>query len=424
MDLRQSAIIEPDRNTAYVVPAIAVSLFVFAYSTQFGAISILVFYGLWLGPLMLAPRVLLVHPAGVLALLTVPAIFVASTAWSDAAGTTLRAGIQYGVTFTCGMIAARIVSGANLMLGGTVGSLMVLIYSAMMGGYSYDYIDGTYAFNGAFSSKNQMGYYASLAILFSSSLFWAFRSPPRLLPLALATLVLGLVLLVMSDSATSLLSGFAAISAVLAMRLVLGLAPGLRFAAVLFIVSAAMVAGLAAWWGGAFDALFAAFGSDSTLTGRTYLWNRALEFGRESPLLGTGYNAFWVRGRPEAEALWETFYITARTGFHFHNLLIEAYVALGALGLVVTGALCLLLFTLPLVVALGPGNGGTLLVFTALCMMFLTRSVAEVDFITPHTAGTFLVAFVLLSLIDRRRTAYDATRLSRPSYVSSHGVAA
>ncbi len=75
-------------------------------------------------------------------------------------------------------------------------------------------------------------------------------------------------------------------------------------------------------------------GKDSTLTGRTYLWQQGIEAAKASPLVGVGYQAYWVQGFSEAERLWEEFYIGSRAGFHFHNTFIEAVVETGLIGLI------------------------------------------------------------------------------------------
>ena len=413
MKIPKDIIVDPDRNTVYVVPAVALSLFVFAYSTRFGQVSILALYGLWFLPLAVAPRIALVRPWAIALLLVLPAVFVLSTVWSDVPSATLRAGIQYGTTIVCALVAARIVSVPNLALGGTVGGVLVLLYSAANGSYSFDYIDGSYAFNGAFSSKNQLGYYATLSILFGSSLIWGFRSNALLYPVAVAATALGSVMLIMSDSATSLLSAVAAFAAIVLVRVLPTLAPGPRRAAMWLVIGGCGALGLTAYRLGAFDAVLAVFGKDSSLTGRTYLWNQALEFGAQQPFLGTGYNAFWTHGRLEAENLWEIFYITGRTGFHFHNLLIETYVGTGLLGLALVVCTCVLLLVLPIAATLGPAPGGSVMLCTGLSVLFLVRSVAEVDFVTPYTAGSFLVPFVILYLIDRNAIFGRAIRQAR-----------
>ncbi len=406
MMMSQARLVDPTENTLFVVPAVVLSMLVFAYSVKLGAISILAFYGCWALPFLIAPRILLAQPIPVALLMIVPCFFGLSTIWSDATGVTLRAAIQYTITFGAGLIAARIVSPGNLALGSMIGGLLVLIYSVLEGGYSYDYIDGEFAFRGAFSSKNQLGYFATLTILFSLSLVWIFQSPRSVQLVALFSAGLGFAILWISDSATSLLSAIAALGAIALIGGVVLLPPQLRCAAVFIIVMGSLGTGFIGLLFGGFEAVLSAFGRDASLTGRTYLWNQAFEIGGQQPLLGLGYNAFWIHGRLEAETLWQEFHITARTGFHFHNALIETYVGVGLVGLTLVAAMCVLLFVLPLRAAMRPENTASLLLMFSLSVLFLIRSVAEVDFVTPHTVGTFLVSFILMRLLDRPQPAH------------------
>jgi exopolysaccharide production protein ExoQ len=87
------------------------------------------------------------------------------------------------------------------------------------------------------------------------------------------------------------------------------------------------------------------FDKDLTLTGRTYLWQRAYDLIGETPWLGRGFRSFWLQGNPDAEGLWQFAGIVNRDGFNFHNTAIEILVHLGWVGLVVFGAV--------IVVALG-----------------------------------------------------------------------
>lgn len=401
MRIAERDIVDPERNGVFVVPAIVVSLLVFAYSVRFGQVSILAFYAFWIPPFLVAPRILLLRPLPVLLLMSLPFVFTLSTLWSDTPSMTLRSGIQYGTTIFCAVVAARITSMRSLALGGTIGSLLVLLYSVANGSYSYDIIDGTYAFNGAFDSKNQLGFFATLALVFSFALVWFRRRNTLLVGLSVCVAALALVMLWISDSATSLLATGAAFLTMVVVRLLLALAPRLKLAAVLLVLSATVAMIIAAWRLGAFDAVLAAFGKDSSLTGRTYLWSQAIEIGSEHPLFGLGYEAFWVHGREAAERLWQEFYITARTGFHFHNLLMETYVGMGLLGVAMVGTVCLLLFVMPIRAVVGRGEPGAVMTCTGFCVLFLVRTMVEVDFIMPYTAGSFLVAFVLLYLADQ-----------------------
>ena len=48
MRIARAWLIDPQRNSLYGVAAMTLSVFVFAYSTIFGPISILAYYALWL----------------------------------------------------------------------------------------------------------------------------------------------------------------------------------------------------------------------------------------------------------------------------------------------------------------------------------------------------------------------------------------
>ncbi|MDV6331084.1 O-antigen ligase family protein [Asticcacaulis sp. 201] len=83
------------------------------------------------------------------------------------------------------------------------------------------------------------------------------------------------------------------------------------------------------------SALLKLGGKDTTLTGRTYLWEYGRSLIAQRPLLGTGYRAFWVVGNPDAEAIWDHFGILGKSGFNFHNVYITNAVELGYIGLII-----------------------------------------------------------------------------------------
>jgi O-antigen ligase len=73
-------------------------------------------------------------------------------------------------------------------------------------------------------------------------------------------------------------------------------------------------------------------GRDATLTGRTVLWEQVLAMGA-SPLIGTGYDSFWLGKR--VERFWEMYYWKPNQA---HNGFLEIYLNLGWIGvLLLTG---------------------------------------------------------------------------------------
>jgi O-antigen ligase len=75
------------------------------------------------------------------------------------------------------------------------------------------------------------------------------------------------------------------------------------------------------------DMVVQASGRDTTLTGRTELWQHLSRLGTD-PLLGTGYESFWLGNR--LQMLWAKFYFRPTQA---HNGYLELYLNLGVVGL-------------------------------------------------------------------------------------------
>lgn len=406
-------VVTPGANGAFALVAVAVSLFVFAYSTRFGKLPILALYAVWMVPVLVEPRILLRALPRTLALFGLAGLAIASTLWSDAPSTTLRAGIQYGSTIACAVIASRVLSLTDLARSAVFGILLVLAFSLFVGRHQYDAIDGTYALVGAFGSKNQLGFFASLGILFGGTVVVADKRFLMRLA-ALGLVVLSVAVLAASQSATSVLTVAAALVAVAGVAIAGRIAPTARLVLCAFLVFVLLGGVFAALDGGAFGDILGVFGKDATLTGRTYLWSEGISFANDRPFFGMGYNAFWVVGNPDAERLWEEFYITARTGFHFHNTFIQGAVDLGMVGL---SAIVLLLVWLlaALARALFRGKVTTETALAAgLIVLLLSRAMVEIDFLTPYTVGTFLLYACLERLSPHARRMAARGAAARP----------
>lgn len=165
------------------------------------------------------------------------------------------------------------------------------------------------------------------------------------------------------------------------------------------------------------DALLGAFGKDATLTGRTYLWATGLEAAAQTPVLGVGYQAYWVQGFPEAERLWQEFYINARSGFHFHNSYIEVLVELGAVGFATLVLVLLRVLFGHLGRLLNDRRNQASYVMFGIALMLLIRSFVEVDLLQPYVIGSFLLYYAA-GLLASPRTAGAVVRRAEPSLSS------
>jgi exopolysaccharide production protein ExoQ len=414
MKISKSALLDPARNEAYGVAAIALSLFVFAYSARFGQISILAYYGVWFLLVLVDYRRALGNYLKYLWIFSFALFAFVSTFWSPAFSISLRTGIQYLTHVICALIAMRAISAPTLVRGAMVGVIVVLIYSHVFGTYLPDAIDGTFGFVGAFESKNQLGFYASLGIYFSYAAVMIFGERRLWLPVAGMASLISAYSLYLAQSATSVITTLAIVAGCIGLQGFMIFSPRHRR----LFFSAAVVLGIGAVVGamqvGAADAVLGVFGKDTTLTGRTYLWQQGFLQIAERPLLGIGYQGFWVQGFPEAERLWDYFGIAGRSGFHFHNTYIEAMVETGVIGMVL---LALILLTTLfghlrrlLTIARTPES---LLLFGIMALL-LVRSFVEIDIMNPYQVGSFLFYFAAgrLAVAQRRQVRARFGRMS------------
>lgn len=402
MRIAKARLIGPAGNEAYGVVAVALSFFVFAYSFRFGQASILAYYALWLPLVAVDYRRVLGNYRHYLWIFAFALFACLSVFWSQAPGVTARAAVQYLSHVICALIAMRVVDTRILVRGGLVGTGLVLVFSLLFGVYHLDPLDGTYSFVGAFASKNQLGFYASLAVLFAfAALFLGVERGVWKL-VAVGAVLVALYCLKASQSATSVLTTAAVAGLCLSLRALEMLAPFHR--KMLFTALAVLIVltGLAAIYGGGYAMILGAFGKDATLTGRTYLWQQGIMAAGGAPFAGIGYQAFWVQGFAEAERLWADFFISTRSGFHFHNTFIAATVETGLIG-------CFLL-TMVLVITLAGHLGrllsaardGEALVLFTVAALLAVRTFVEIDILNPYHVGSFLLYFSAGKLADGR----------------------
>jgi len=275
-------------------------------------------------------------------LLIVPLLCVFSTVWSEHPSETLRYSIEFGITVAAGLLLSDARHPKAVLLGMFFAFGCYMVASLAFGQLVKVGVDGTTAFSGLNSGKNLLADTASVGLLTSIAVFFAGiedRKPVRSL-LALFVGCAQVYALVEARSAGAMLGlglgafafflFFALRHSALVVRATVTCILGLCFiAAALFYrtLSGALI-----------DAGARFFDKDPTLTGRTYLWQRAADLIAEKPVFGKGFSAFWVQGNTDAEGLWRYAHIASRDGFNFHNTFIDLLVQVGWFGLVVIAA--------------------------------------------------------------------------------------
>lgn len=414
MKIPKTLLVSPEHNFWYGLTAVAVSIFVFAYSTRFGQISVLAYYACWLPLVLVDPRQALGDYRRFGWVVAFAVFACLSVFWSAAPSVTARAGVQFLTHVVCALIAARTVNVRTLSLGALAGVCAVLLYSFAFGQYNYDPLDGTYSFVGAFSSKNQLGLFSSLGIYFAFACLFILHERGSARVLALLCGAVSVVALAKAQSATSVLAIAVTLAGLVCLKIAMRFSPSVRKGGLLAGVVIALVAAFAALNLDALDLVLGAFGKDSTLTGRTYLWSQGWAATGQAPLFGVGYQAYWVQGFSEAERLWEEFYIGSRSGFHFHNTYIEVLVELGSVGLLLIALLMIRVLLGLLLRLVSARSDSAAFILFGVALMFLVRSFVEVDVINPYVVGSFLLYYAAGWLASPRDRPVASAPLHAP----------
>jgi exopolysaccharide production protein ExoQ len=179
------------------------------------------------------------------------------------------------------------------------------------------------AWRGIYLNKNTLGRLMALsAVVF---LLFALRRR-RGRWIAWGSLILSVVLLLLSNSVTSLI---VFLTVLILLPLFLVLRWEYTLAVPFFIVAVLVVGGVSATLLVNATTILDALGRDVTLTGRTELWAAAAEMIWQRPWLGYGYGGFWLGWEGESARIWR---MTGMLLPHAHNGLFDLWLELGLLG--------------------------------------------------------------------------------------------
>lgn len=322
------------------LPEIATFLIVFLMATQVaqvGPILVLMQLAMIGLLLLLRGRVALTTALRWWPLLLVPLLAMISTLWSATPAATFRYGLQFVLTAFVGILLARLLSPRRFVSVFLVAMFLFCIASILYGR------QGT-SFNGMVligltGSKNQMGFAAQLLVMGATAMLLMRNLTPPMRWVALLSLPVGGWVLLSVESTTALLLAIGGCAVLFGLWFVQRLQPGGRLAALigaLVILTPLLLLipeGIAAWEHFLYDTL----DKDPTLTGRTFLWERADDLIARRPLLGYGYQSVWMGDSTETIALQRMTGISDGRLFHFHHQFRQTAVDTGIIGLL---ALC------------------------------------------------------------------------------------
>ncbi|TGX53507.1 O-antigen ligase family protein [Sphingomonas gei] len=283
------------------------------------------------------PRLL----AAIAPILLLPGFAMASAIWSLEPGTSLYYGFQYFVTV---MVGATIGAGTDRRqaLYGLFAAFAVLAVTSLIFGREVGWGGGgasrvTTAFAGMTGSKNAAADTAAGGVIVACAMLAFALRERRLLWIGAAAVIVAIDLWILrrAESTGALVACLVAVLALIGWNLARLVSPQARTALFMSLGGTVVLAAALQklWLMPLVSALLKATGKDPTLTGRTYIWDKAFSLIEARPVLGLGYSAFWRHGNIDAEGLWLFAGIQGRAGFNFHNTFIEILVHLGFLGL-------------------------------------------------------------------------------------------
>jgi exopolysaccharide production protein ExoQ len=272
-----------------------------------------------------------------LVLFAFPLFAVLSAMWSEAPLQTLRYALELCITATAATLIASARDQRAVLRGIALAFAIYVVVALAVGGRVVVGVGaGGDAFSGLTESKNLMAEIGSTGFLLSlaASVLSARQQKWLWAGFFLVAALGELYSVVAARSAGALLGLACGIAPLLVLTPLVAAGRAVRGWAASSLALAMLVVALNARdIAQALIGLGAAvFDKDTTLTGRTYLWYRAADLIHEKPLLGRGYFSFWLQGNIDAEGLWRYAGITDRSGFNFHNTLVDLLVTVGWLG--------------------------------------------------------------------------------------------
>jgi exopolysaccharide production protein ExoQ len=271
-------------------------------------------------------------------LLLIPALALASTVWSDYPLVTAK----HAAELTLSVIGALLLSGSrrpDTVLFGFWAAFSLYLAVALAFGHSVvvGSVTGASAtaFSGLNEGKNYLGVTSAMGALLA--LYFTARTlakAPLLTVLGAPFLAIDFFLVYATRSAGAVVALTLAVAAFATVACLGLLRLRGRVIACSALISLLIAGGIAGYeFANSITAqALDIFHKDPTLTGRSYLWYRADGFIQEHPWLGRGYEAFWVQGNLDAEGMWQYAQLPNRSGFNFHNTLIEIVIHLGWVG--------------------------------------------------------------------------------------------
>jgi exopolysaccharide production protein ExoQ len=201
------------------------------------------------------------------------------------------------------------------------------------------------------------------------------------------------IMLVMGNSATSII----ALGVVVAVGMVLGVlrwfAPDARAPIAFVLGSAALLLAGLLWWNA--ESILQLTGRDMTFTGRSDIWAAVYMAISEHPFRGYGY-AFWGIDSPDRQLIWA---YVGDDAAHSHNSWLDAWLQTGIFGMLAVIFVTVSTFLKALWFCVRSNDESSMILISIITFL-LVRSFFEVEFTDPAPSGLFWLIWVSTALRD------------------------
>lgn len=260
-------------------------------------------------------------------LLLLIGIVIFSISWSVAPQISLRRTVALVGSTLIGVYLATRYSISQLLRLITwtfsIGAILSVVFTLALPAYGlqgYKLIGSPW--RGIYRHKNLLG---RLMALNAVTLLLLVPSNPRYRWILWAGIGLSVGLLLLSQTKTGLVIF---LSLVILLPIYKALRWNYAVALPLLIIAVNVGGMISVWLVDNLETVLTALGKDTTLTGRTPLWEAVINKIQERPLLGYGYGAFWLGWDGESADIWKVEWNAPNS----HNGVLDVWLDLGFLG--------------------------------------------------------------------------------------------
>jgi exopolysaccharide production protein ExoQ len=332
-----------------------------------------------------------------------PLFAILSTIWTSAPTRTPIAGFQLFMTTLIAVMIANHLTTRQLMLalllGQACGFLLSLLNIMALIIPATSPVNGSLI--GIYGHKTAFGYSAVLSSF--ALMAWLSYYGKEAWALLFAILVTPIVLNTQSATAIGSFSIVFVLFFILRLRRISPV-PARRILLLVTTFFGTSVVLLTALSQTLSSTVLSALGKSTTLTGRTELWQIAIDIWRDAPILGVGFSAFWHSAEHAISVSFIHVYVDDRLD-GFHNAFLECLVAMGAIGvfilllnmLISTLRLCALTF-------LHLSHDAMIWLCVLLCYVLVAMMIQDVGF-KQHSGSYMMMVFCYIYAMPLNRRA-------------------